>query len=132
MGGDDECAEVLSGFGVRGFLFGDDLLKTVGVVRDDSVNAEVDESADFFRVIGGPGNDLEAGLVEFGYVNCRVGSEECGVNGRQRGSGGAVSLGVGGGCGEESEIGILHGCLLGGGDAGNEESGDQKARWHGG
>ena len=64
MGGDVEGAEVGGGFGVRGFFFGEDLLEAVGIVGDDAVDAEVDEGADFFWVVGGPGDDFEAGLVE--------------------------------------------------------------------
>ena len=61
MGGDDEGGEVGGGFGVRGFFFGEDLLEAVGVVGDDAVDAEVDEGADLFGVVGGPGDDVEAG-----------------------------------------------------------------------
>ena len=43
MGRDDEGGEVLRFFGVRGFLFCDDLLEEVGTVGDDAVDAEVDE-----------------------------------------------------------------------------------------
>ena len=68
MCGDGEAAEVVGGFGVRGFFFGEDLLEAVGVVGDDAVDAEVDEGADFFGVVGGPGDDFEASLVELGYV----------------------------------------------------------------
>jgi hypothetical protein len=48
---------------VRGFFFGEDLLEAVGIVGDEAVDAEIDESADLFRVVGGPGDDAEAGFV---------------------------------------------------------------------
>ena len=71
MGGAGEGGEV-GGFGrVRGFapLTGEDLLEAVGVVGDDAVDAEVDEGADFFGVVGGPGEDFEAAaLWSSGYV----------------------------------------------------------------
>jgi len=50
------------------------LLEAVGVVGDDAVDAEVDEGAYFFGVVGGPGDDLETGLVELGYVDGGVGA----------------------------------------------------------
>src|SRR5277367_226479 len=124
MSGDVEGGEV-SGVGwvVGGFFF-DDLLEDVGVVGDDAVDAEVDEGAHLCRVVGGPWDDFEAGFVELGYVDGGVGAEESGVNGRERGGEGAVGFGVGVGGGEESEVGILHGGLLGGGeDACAEERG---------
>ena len=111
MGGDDEGGEVGGGFGVRGFFFGEDLLEAVGVVGDDAVDAEVDEGADFFGVVGGPGDDAEAGFVEFGYVDGGVGAEEGGVVGGERGGVCAVGFGVGVGGGEECEEGVLHGGL---------------------
>ncbi len=79
MGGDDEGAEVGGGFGVGGFFFGEDLLEAIGVVGDDAVDAEVDEGADFFGVVGGPGDDAEAGFVELGYVDRGIGAEDGGV-----------------------------------------------------
>ena len=42
-------------------------------LREEFVTVD-DESADFFGVVGGPGDDLEAGLVELGYVDCGVGA----------------------------------------------------------
>ena len=69
MGGDDEGAEVVGGFGMCGFFFGEDFLEAIGVVGDDAVDAEVDEGADFFGVVGGPRDDAEAGFVELGYVD---------------------------------------------------------------
>src|SRR6266566_3773328 len=132
MGGDVEGAEVGGGFGVCGFFFGEDLLEAVGVVGDDAVDAEVDEGAHFFGVVGGPGDDFEAGLVELGYVYGGVGAEESGVDGRERGGGGVVGFGVGVGGGEECEVGILHGGLLGVGDAGGEEGCDEDSRLEGG
>src|SRR5712691_8237777 len=100
MGGDVEGGEVGGGFGVRGFFFGEDLLEAVGVVGDDAVDAEVDEGSDFFGVVGGPGDDFEAGFMELGYVDGWVGAEESGVVGGERGGGGAVGFGVGGSGGE--------------------------------
>ena len=94
-------------FGVRGFFFGEDLLEEVGAVGDDAVDAEVDEGAHLCGVVGGPGDDLEAGFVELGYVDGGVGADEGGVDGREDGSLGAVGLGVGVGCGHESEEGVL-------------------------
>jgi hypothetical protein len=41
--------------------------------------------------------------------------------------GGVVGFGVGVGCGEESEVWILHGCLLGGEGAGDEEGCSEEA-----
>ena len=106
MGGDDEGAEVVGGFGVRGFFFGDDFLEAVGVVGDDAVDAEVDEGADLFGVVGGPGHDAEAGFVELGYVDGGIGAEEGSVIGGEDGSLRAVGFGVGVGGGEESEVGV--------------------------
>lgn len=80
------------------------------------------------------GDDLETGLVELGYVDGWVGAEEGGVDGRERGSEGAVGLGVGVGGEHESEKRILHGCLLGGSDGGggSEEGEGEDARLDGG
>src|ERR1700758_3424621 len=107
MGGDDEGAEVSGGFGVRGSFFGEDLLEAVGVVGDDAVDAEVDEGADFFRVVGGPRDDAEAGFLEFGYVDGGVGAEDGGVVGGESGGGGVVGFGVGVGGDEECQAGVL-------------------------
>ena len=109
MGGAGEGGEV-GGFGrVRGFFFGEDLLEAVGVVGDDAVDAEVDEGADFFGVVGGPGEDFEAGFVELGYVDRSVGAEDSGVVRGERGCWRAMGFGVRVGGGEEAEIGIRHG-----------------------
>ena len=70
---------------MRGFFFGEDLLEEVGVVGDEAVDAEVDEGADLFGVVGGPGDDAEAGSVEFGYVDGGVGAEEGRVEGESVG-----------------------------------------------
>src|SRR5260370_1175978 len=78
------------GLGVGGFSFGECLVGGVGVVGDEAVEGEVDEGGDFFGVVGGPGDDLEAGSVEFGYVDCGVGAEEGGVVGGECGGGGSV------------------------------------------
>src|ERR1700728_487423 len=108
MGGDVEGAEVGGVLGVGGFFFGDDLLEDVGVVGDDAVDAEGDEGAHLCGVVGGPGDDFEAGGVELGYVDGWVGGEEGGVEGGERGSGGAVGFGVGGGGGHEAEVWVGH------------------------
>src|ERR1700761_6721727 len=107
MGRDDEGVQVVAGFGMRGFFFGDNFLETVGVVGDDAVDTEIDEGADFFGVVGGPGNNAEAGLVELGYVDGGIGAEKGGVDGGEDGSLRAVGFGVGVGGGEESEVGVL-------------------------
>src|ERR1700733_1403591 len=106
MCGDGEGAEVVGGFGMRGLLFGEDLLETVGVVGDDAVDTEIDEGADLFRVVGSPGDDAEASFVEFCYVDGGVGAEQSGVNGRERGGERAVGFGMGVGGGEQSEVGV--------------------------
>ncbi len=89
-----------------GFFFSEDLLKAVRIVGDEAVDTEVDEGADFFRVVSGPGDDAEAGFLELGYVDRGVGPEYGGVDGRERRSRGAVGFGVGVGCGEEAQIGV--------------------------
>ena len=107
MGGDDEGAEIIGCFGVCGFFLGEDLLEAVGVVGDDAVDAEVDEGAHPGGIVGGPGDDAEAGFVEIRYVDRGIGAEEGGVNGGEDGSLRAVGFGVGVGGGEESEVGAL-------------------------
>jgi hypothetical protein len=106
MGRGDEGGEVGGFGGVRSFLFGEDLLEAVRVVGDEAVDAEVDERADFFGVVGGPGDDTETGFVKFGHVDGGVGAKDGRVDGRERGRGRAVSSGVGVGCGEEAKIGF--------------------------
>jgi hypothetical protein len=109
MGGDVEGAEVGGGFWVCGFFFGEDLLEAIGVVGDDAVDAEVDEGADFFGVVGGPGDYLEAGFVEFGDVDGGIGAEDGGVDGGEGGGAPAIAR-----SGQEGRIGLLGKCDAGG------------------
>ena len=109
---------------MRGFFFGENLLEAVGVVGDDAVDSEVDEGADLFGVVRGPGDDAEAVLVKFGDVDRGVGAEDGGVDGGERGGRGAVGFGVGTGCGEEAEVGV-------GGRHGEEEGRGEGSGSHG-
>ena len=117
---------------MSGLLLRDDLLEDVRRVRDDAVDAEVDESADLCRVIRGPRNDSEACLVEFGYVDRGIGAENSCVVWREHGRLGVVCLGVLVGSGHESEERVRHRGLLGGDRCGGEEDSGKELRSNGG
>ena len=77
---------------MRGFFFGEDLLEAVGIVGDDAVDAEIDEGADFFGVVGGPGDDAEAGFVELGDVDGGLGPRTVASTGESTGVGAPWAL----------------------------------------
>ena len=67
VGGDVEAGEadaLAGGNGAGAAGFGDDLLEEVGAIGDDAVDVEVDEPAHGCGVVGGPGDDADALLVQ--------------------------------------------------------------------
>ena len=109
VGGDVEVVEIselggVGGGGCAGFL--QDGLEDVGAVGDDAIDVQREECAHRLGIVGGPGDDAEAGLLEFGDVDCGGRAEERGVLRGEHGGGSTVSLGVGAGGGHQAEEGI--------------------------
>jgi len=52
--------------GSGGALFGEDFLEEIGAVGDEAVDTETDDGAHLVRVVGGPGDDTDAGALESG------------------------------------------------------------------
>ena len=105
--------------GRGGALGGEGLLEEVGAVGDEAVGVEADDGAHGFGVVGGPGDDANAELLEGGYGN-RSAEDGGVVGGEDRGEG-TVLAGVGGGGLHEGEVRVWG--LLGHGGEGEADGG---------